>query len=196
VLRQACRDAMAWPEHIKVAVNLSAVQFRDANLLDAMRLALDNAGLPPGRLEIEVTEMVLTDKQSTTLALLHQLRSVGVSVALDDFGTGYSSLSHLVLFPFDKIKIDKSFTRQITERTECAAIVNSIISLGRSLDVVTIVEGVETERQLETIRAAGASFAQGIVFGAPTPAALLDFKDADAARSAASGVRRRRTAQI
>jgi diguanylate cyclase (GGDEF)-like protein len=195
VLRQACRDAMTWPEHVKVAVNLSAVQFRDASLPDAIRLALDNARLPPGRLEIEVTETVFTDKQSSTLALLHQLRSIGVSVALDDFGTGYSSLSHLVLFPFDKIKIDKSFTRQITERTDCAAIVNSIMSLGRSLDVVTIVEGVETERQLETIRAAGASFAQGFVFGEPTPAALLDFEGAAAARNPDTGVRRRRTAK-
>jgi predicted signal transduction protein with EAL and GGDEF domain len=195
VLRQACRDATAWPEQVKVAVNLSAVQFRDANLLDTVRSALDDSGLPPGRLEIEVTEAVLIDKQSGAIALLNQLRNAGVSVALDDFGTGYSSLSHLVLFRFDKVKIDKSFTHHVTERADCAAIVNSIMSLGRSLDIVTIVEGVETDRQLETIRAAGASFAQGYLFGEPMPAALLDFKDGDAARIAGTGARRRRTAK-
>jgi diguanylate cyclase (GGDEF)-like protein len=184
VLRQACRDAMAWPEHVKVAVNLSAVQFRSANLLDAIRLALNDAGLPPSRLEIEVTESVLIDRPSSYIALLNQLRNMGVSVALDDFGTGYSSLSHLILFPFDKVKIDKSFTQHITERADCAAIVNSIVGLGRNLDMVTIVEGVETGRQLETIRAAGATFAQGYLFGKPMPAALLDFDSADAARNA------------
>jgi diguanylate cyclase (GGDEF)-like protein len=195
VLRQACRDATAWPERVKVAVNLSAVQFRDANLLETVRSALDDSGLPPGRLEIEVTETVLVDKQSGAIALLNQLRNIGVSVALDDFGTGYSSLSHLILFRFDKVKIDKSFTQHVTERADCAAIVNSIMSLGRSLDMVTIVEGVETDRQLETIRAAGASFAQGYLFGEPMPAALLDFKDADAAGIASTGARRRRTAK-
>ena len=183
VLRQACRDAMAWPEHVKVAVNLSAVQFRSANLLDAIRSALNDAGLPPSRLEIEVTESVLIDRPSSYIALLNQLRNIGVSVALDDFGTGYSSLSHLILFPFDKVKIDKSFTQHITERADCAAIVNSIVGLGRNLDMVTIVEGVETGRQLETIRAAGATFAQGYLFGKPMPAALLDFDSADAARN-------------
>jgi diguanylate cyclase (GGDEF)-like protein len=181
VLRRACRDAMAWPEHVKVAVNLSAVQFRSANLLDAFRSALNDAGLPPSRLEIEVTESVLIDKPSSYIAFLNHLRNIGVSVALDDFGTGYSSFSHLTLFPFDKVKIDKSFTQHLTERADCAAIVNSIIGLGRSLDIVTIVEGVETSRQLETIRAAGATFAQGHLFGKPMPAALLDFHSAAAA---------------
>jgi EAL domain-containing protein (putative c-di-GMP-specific phosphodiesterase class I) len=112
------------------------------------------------------------------------LRNIGVSVALDDFGTGYSSLSHLTLFPFDKIKIDKSFTQHVTERADCAAIVNSIVGLGRSLDMLTIVGGVETIRQLETIRAAGATLAQGYLFGKPMPATLLEFNSADVARSA------------
>jgi diguanylate cyclase (GGDEF)-like protein len=175
VLRQACRDAKAWPEHVKVAVNLSAVQFRSDNLLDAIRLALNDAGLAPSRLEIEVTESVLIDRPSSYIAFLSHLRNIGVSIALDDFGTGYSSLSHLTLFRFDKVKIDKSFTQHITERADCAAIVNSIMGLGRSLDIVTIVEGVETGHQLEMIRAAGATFAQGYLFGKPMPAALLDF---------------------
>jgi diguanylate cyclase (GGDEF)-like protein len=194
VLRQACRDAMAWPEHVKVAVNLSAVQFRNAGLLDVIRLALNDAALPPGRLEIEVTETVLIDKQADYLALLNQLRDIGVSVALDDFGTGNSSLSHLILFPFDKVKIDKSFTEHVTERADCAAIVSSIINLGRSLDMVTIVEGVETDRQLEAIRAAGATFAQGDLLGGPVAAALLEFKGADAAQDANIEPRQRRTA--
>jgi diguanylate cyclase (GGDEF)-like protein len=184
VLRQACRDAKAWPEHVKVAVNLSAVQCRSDNLLDAIRLALNDAGLPPSRLEIEVTESALVDRPSSYIAFLNHLRNIGVSVALDDFGTGYSSLSHLTLFRFDKVKIDKSFTEHITERTDCAAIVNSIVGLGRSLDIVTIVEGVETARQLERIRAAGATFAQGYLFGKPMPAALLDFNGADVSRNA------------
>jgi diguanylate cyclase (GGDEF)-like protein len=184
VLRQACRDAKAWPEHVKVAVNLSAVQCRSDNLLDAIRLALNDAGLPPSRLEIEVTESALVDRPSSYIAFLNHLRNIGVSVALDDFGTGYSSLSHLTLFRFDKVKIDRSFTQHITERADCAAIVNSIVGLGRSLDMVTIVEGVETGRQLEKIRAAGATFAQGYLFGKPMPAALLDFNGADVARNA------------
>jgi EAL domain-containing protein (putative c-di-GMP-specific phosphodiesterase class I) len=116
-------------------------------------------------------------------------------VALDDFGTGNSSLSHLILFPFDKVKIDGSFTRHITERADCAAIVSSIIGLGRSLGMVTIVEGVETDRQLETICAAGATFAQGHLFGKPIPAALLDFTGVDAARDANTDARQSRTSR-
>jgi diguanylate cyclase (GGDEF)-like protein len=186
VLRQACRDAAQWPEHVKVAVNLSAVQCRSVNLPDSIRSALDDAGLPPRRLEIEVTETVLIDKQSGYLDLLNRLQSIGISVALDDFGAGYSALSHLILFPFDKIKIDQSFTQHITDRADCAAIVNSILALGRSLGMVTIVEGVETSGQLETIRAAGASLAQGYLFSKPMPAALLDFGDADGKQNAST----------
>jgi diguanylate cyclase (GGDEF)-like protein len=195
VLRQACRDAMAWPQQVRVAVNLSAVQFRGGSLLDAVQSALDDAGMPPGRLEIDVTETVLVDKQSSPIALLNRLRNLGVSVALDDFGIGCSSLSHLILFPFDKVKVDGSFTSHITERADCAAIVSSIIGLGRSLGMVTIVEGVETDRQLETIRAAGATFAQGHLFGKPMPAALLDFTGADAARNANTDASQRRAAK-
>jgi diguanylate cyclase (GGDEF)-like protein len=175
VLRQACHDAMAWPDHVRLAVNLSAVQFRSADLVDIILRALTDAGLPPRRLEIEVTETVLLEKQSNYLAVLHQLRNAGVSVALDDFGTGYSSLSYLKMFPFDKIKIDKSFIQDITERADCAAIVTSIVGLGRGLDMMTTAEGVETERQFELVRAAGVTLAQGYLFGKPMAAALLDF---------------------
>jgi predicted signal transduction protein with EAL and GGDEF domain len=184
VLEQACHDATSWPDHVKVAVNLSATQFRNADFLDTVLGALIAPELPPRRLEVEVTETVLLAKETDCIALLHQLRSLGISVALDDFGTGYSSLSYLKRFPFDKIKIDKSFTNDITERADCAAIVSSIIGLGRSLDIGTIVEGVETERQFEMIRAAGATFAQGYLFGRPVPAAQLDFGTGDAERTA------------
>jgi EAL domain-containing protein (putative c-di-GMP-specific phosphodiesterase class I) len=184
VLRQACRDAKAWPEHVKVAVNLSALQFRSVKVLDAMRLALGDAGLPPSRLEIEVSEAILMDKQSGCLALLNQLRDVGVSVALDDFGTRHSSLSCLMMFSFDKIKIDGSLTSGVTERADCAAIVSAILGLGRSLGIVTSVAGVETDRQLEILRAAGASFGQGGLFGEPIPSARLDFGDAEAVGNA------------
>jgi diguanylate cyclase (GGDEF)-like protein len=183
VLQQACRDAMAWPEHIKLAVNLSAAQFHNANLLDGILFALNDADLSPSRLEIEVTETVLLQKQSNCLAVLHQLRNIGVSVALDDFGTGYSSLGYLKMFPFDKIKIERSFTKDITERADCAAIVTSIVGLGRSLAMATTVEGVETERQLDIVRSAGATLAQGYLFGKPMPNRELNFENAGFART-------------
>jgi diguanylate cyclase (GGDEF)-like protein len=187
VLRRACQDAMSWPSHISVAVNLSAVQFRKCNLLDAVRRALTDSGLPPARLEVEVTESVLLEKDTDHIELLHRLKEIGVSVALDDFGTGYSSLSYLTMFPFDKIKIDQSFIKDMAERADCAAIVCSVIGLGRSLDMTTTAEGVETEEQFEIIRAAGVTLAQGYLFGKPCPVAELDL-DRDL-----SGARRRRT---
>jgi diguanylate cyclase (GGDEF)-like protein len=176
VVRQACLDAMSWPRHVAVAVNLSAVQFRQSTLIDVVLGALVDSGLPAERLEIEVTETVLIGADSECIAMLHQLRSAGVSVALDDFGTGYSSLSYLKMFRFDKIKIDRSFTQEIGERADCAAIVCSIAGLGRSLGLVTTAEGVETEQQLELVRAAGVSQAQGYLFGRPVPFALVELE--------------------
>jgi diguanylate cyclase (GGDEF)-like protein len=187
VLRQACRDAMRWPEHVTVAVNLSAVQFRKRNLVEAVQRALVESGLPPHRLEIEVTETVLLEKDNDHIALLHRLKELGVSVALDDFGTGYSSLSYLTMFPFDKIKIDQSFIKDMAARSDCAAIVCSVIGLGRSLDMTTTAEGVETEEQFEIVRAAGVTLAQGYLFGKPCPVAELDIDDE------AAGARRRRS---
>jgi diguanylate cyclase (GGDEF)-like protein len=183
VLHQACRDAIHWPEHVKVAVNLSAVQFRKGNLLDVVLCALVDSGLSPERLEIEVTETVLLEREMDHVTLLHQLKNVGVSVALDDFGIGYSSLSYLKQFPFDKIKIDRSFTKDIAERAESAAIVSSVTGLGRSLGIPTIAEGVETEEQLSITRAAGVTLAQGYLFGRPRPASELDFTDPTARQS-------------
>jgi diguanylate cyclase (GGDEF)-like protein len=176
VLHQACRDAMSWPRHVAVAVNLSAVQVRQSALIDVVLGALVESGLPAERLELEVTETVLIGQDSDCIAMLHQLRNAGVSVALDDFGTGYSSLSYLKMFQFDKIKIDRSFTQEIGERADCAAIVCSIAGLGRSLGLATTAEGVETEQQLELVRAAGVTLAQGYLFGRPVPFAEVELE--------------------
>jgi EAL domain-containing protein (putative c-di-GMP-specific phosphodiesterase class I) len=123
VLLRACTDAASWPSHIKVAVNLSLVQFRKCNLLDVILCALVESGLPPERLELEITETILPENEVDVVAVIRQLKNLGVSIALDDFGTGYSSLSYLTKVPFDKIKIDKSFTQNLTKRKECAAVI-------------------------------------------------------------------------
>jgi diguanylate cyclase (GGDEF)-like protein len=167
VLNRACRDAVDWPAELKVAVNLSAVQFRKTNLFDVIMRALVESGLPPERLEVEVTESVLLENEADYAVLLHQLKAIGVSVALDDFGTGYSSLSYLKQFPFDKIKIDRCFTADVAEHEDSMAIVSAIIGLSRGLDMITTAEGIETERQFEIMRAAGVTLAQGYLFGRP-----------------------------
>jgi predicted signal transduction protein with EAL and GGDEF domain len=188
VLQKACADAATWPSHIKVAVNLSPVQFRKGKVLDVILCALVESGLPPERLELEITETVLLDNGADHLAILHQLKNLGVSMALDDFGTGYSSLSYLTMFPFDKIKIDKSFTQNLTKRADYAAIVSSVLNLAGSLDVATVAEGVETEQQFELLRSTGVNFVQGHLFGRPRPASEVDFNrvcsDGDVERAA------------
>ncbi len=176
IMRQACMDAAAWPEHLKLAVNLSPVQFRTSNLVDVVTDALVASGLSPERLELEITESVLLQKDAGNLAVLHQLKSLGVWIVLDDFGTGYSSLSYLRLFPFDKIKIDRSFVAELSSRPDCAAIVCAVTGLGRSLQIETTGEGVETQEQLELLRAAGCTQAQGYLFSRPIPAPELDFE--------------------
>jgi diguanylate cyclase (GGDEF)-like protein len=170
VLRRACRDAVRWPNGTRVAVNLSAVQFRTTDLFDVVMEALKDSGLPPTRLEVEVTESVLLENESDCAALLHRLKQCGVSVALDDFGTGYSSLSYLKQFPFDKIKIDRSFTADVADNAGSMAIVSAIIGLSRGMDMITTAEGIETESQLNVMRAAGVTLAQGYLFGQPCPA--------------------------
>ena len=129
-----------------------------------------NSGLPPERLEIEITERVLLEKEADYLSTLQHLKNLGISIALDDFGTGYSSLSYLKMFPFDKIKIDRSFTAELLERPECAAIACTVINLGRSLDIITVAEGIETQAQFQALCAAGVIQAQGFLFGRPVPA--------------------------
>jgi diguanylate cyclase (GGDEF)-like protein len=175
ILQRACADAGLWPPDIKVAINLSAVQFRTGNLLDVILCALVDSGLPPERLELEITESVLLENESDHRTLLHQLRNAGISIAIDDFGTGYSSLGYLTTFPVDKIKIDKSFTQGLGKRADCSAIIASVLTLARGLDIVTTAEGVETEEQLALLRAAGVSHVQGYLLGRPVPVSKLTF---------------------
>jgi diguanylate cyclase (GGDEF)-like protein len=175
VLRRACADAAGWPPQYKVAANLSPVQFRRGNLVDVISGILAEAGLSPDRLMLEITESVLMQGSSENFETLHQLRKLGISIVLDDFGTGYSSLSYLRMFPFDQIKIDRSFVSELSSNADCAAIVSAVAGLGRSLHVDTVAEGVETEDQLMLVRAAGCTHAQGFLFGRPCPVSELDF---------------------
>lgn len=175
ILEQACTDAASWPEHIKVAVNLSAVQFRSGRLFEVILCALVESGLPPERLELEITETALMQNVESNSAVIQQLKNIGISIALDDFGTGYSSLSYLTTFPFDKIKIDKSFTQGLSNRAECAAIVASVLTLARGLDMTVTAEGVETKQQFELLRIAGVHQMQGYLFARPGPLAEISF---------------------
>jgi EAL domain-containing protein (putative c-di-GMP-specific phosphodiesterase class I) len=135
--------------------------------------ALAASGLAPSRLELEITESVLLEDDEANLAMLHQLRSIGVRISLDDFGTGYSSLSYLRSFPFDKIKIDQSFVREMSSRTDCAAIVKAVTSLGSTLGMATTAEGVETAEQLDILRRKGCTEVQGYLFSKPRPASEI-----------------------
>jgi diguanylate cyclase (GGDEF)-like protein len=174
VLRQACMDAAGWPQDVDVAVNLSPVQFKNPNLVSSVKAALAASGLAPNRLELEITESVLLQNSETTLAVLHELRAFGVRISLDDFGTGYSSLSYLRSFPFDKIKIDRSFVSELATRDDSMAIVRAVTGLGKSLGIVTTAEGVETEAQFELLRREGCTQAQGYLFSQPRPAAEVN----------------------
>jgi diguanylate cyclase (GGDEF)-like protein len=176
VLRRSCLDAMNWPSNVKVSVNLSAVQFRKIGPVDHFSQVLRDSGLPPERLELEITESVLLHGNAENVETLHKLREMHISIVLDDFGTGYSSLSYLRMFPFDKIKIDQSFVHELAKNADCAAIVSAVAGLGRGLRIGTVAEGVETEDQLLLVRAAGCTHAQGYLFGRPCPAAELDFR--------------------
>jgi diguanylate cyclase (GGDEF)-like protein/PAS domain S-box-containing protein len=169
MLRRACMDAALWPEDVRVAVNLSPAQFRTGNLLSIVIDALKQSGLPARRLELEITETLLLEKSGHVLATLHALRALGVRISMDDFGTGYSSLSYLRSFPFDKIKIDQSFVRDLAANRDAQAIVRSIISLGIGLGVTITAEGVETEAELGCLRAEGCHEGQGFLFSRPRP---------------------------
>jgi len=173
VMARACADAMRWPEHIGVAVNLSAIQFVNGNLLQHTRDALAASGLPPHRLELEITETVLIEDTDATLAALNTLKALGISIALDDFGTGYSSLSYLRKFPFDRVKIDKSFVDDIGVSGEATAIIGAVTSLCQTLGMATTAEGVETPEQLAGLQASGCTNVQGYLFSRPVPAADL-----------------------
>ena len=173
MLRRACTDAASWPDEARVAVNLSPLQFRGGSLLQMVMDALKQSGLPARRLELEITETLLLEKSSQVLATLHALRALGVRISMDDFGTGYSSLSYLRSFPFDKIKIDQSFVRDLAANRDAQAIVRSIVSLGRGLGVTITAEGVETEAELNCLRAEGCHEAQGFLFSRARPNAEI-----------------------
>jgi diguanylate cyclase (GGDEF)-like protein/PAS domain S-box-containing protein len=173
ILRRACIDAAGWPEAVRVAVNLSPLQFRAGNLLSVVMDALKQSGLPALRLELEITETLLLEKSAGVLATLHALRALGVHISMDDFGTGYSSLSYLRSFPFDKIKIDQSFVRDLGANRDAQAIVRSIISLGKGLGVTITAEGVETEAELRCLRSEGCHEAQGFLFSRARPNAEI-----------------------
>ncbi|MDB5370335.1 MAG: hypothetical protein JWP20_1893 [Roseomonas sp.] len=170
VLRQACAEAAAWPGGQKVAVNLSAAQFGSSALVGAVTSALDQAGLDPARLELEVTETVLIRDTEATLATLHRLKALGLTIALDDFGAGYSSLGYLQKFPFDRVKIDRSFIKTLGHAQVSGAIVQSVLDLCAALRMATTAEGVETMEQCRILAAGGCDEAQGYLFGRPCPA--------------------------
>jgi diguanylate cyclase (GGDEF)-like protein/PAS domain S-box-containing protein len=167
VINRACADAAAWADHIKVAVNLSPIQLTNKGFVDLVVRALARSGLPASRLEFEITETVLMQNTATTLATLHQLRALGIHFSMDDFGTGYSSLSYLRSFPFDKIKIDRSFVKDISDQDSSLAIIRGVTSLAHSLNMSTTVEGVETEEQLDHVRPLGCAEIQGYLLSPP-----------------------------
>jgi EAL domain-containing protein (putative c-di-GMP-specific phosphodiesterase class I) len=170
VLRQACQEAAGWPDALTVAVNVSSVQFTRGDLVNSVIQALASSGLPPQRLELEITESVLLTKTEQNVEVLSRLRALGCKISMDDFGTGYSSLSYLRLFPFDKLKIDRSFINDVTQDKNCSAIVRAILALGKSFGIQTIAEGVETERQLAHLRSEGCTEVQGRFYSMPVDA--------------------------
>ncbi len=173
VLQQACMEALKWPAQTKIAVNLSPVQFKDRSLGARVISSLSKSGLPAQRLELEITEQVLLEESESTLNTMEQLKGLGVAISLDDFGTGYSSLSYLRKFPFDKIKIDRSFIGDIVEDKEAPSIVRAVATLGKSLDMIVVAEGIETEDQLVQVRAEGCHQGQGFLFGRAIPAEAI-----------------------
>ncbi|KRR24705.1 diguanylate cyclase [Bradyrhizobium lablabi] len=174
VIRQACATAAQWPDNFHVAVNISAIQFRSPGLMQVIVSALAASGLAPTRLEIEITETVLLHNKEATLALLHQLRELGIRIAMDDFGTGYSSLTYLQSFPFDKIKIDRSFVKNITEDSSSLNIVRAVAALANGMGMTATAEGVETAEQLHSIASEGCTEMQGFLFSKPLPAAEIE----------------------
>jgi diguanylate cyclase (GGDEF)-like protein/PAS domain S-box-containing protein len=171
VLERACTDAVEWPDEIAVAVNVSPVQFKTGDFFQVVARTLEKSCMPARRLELEITESVLMHDSNAALALLHKLKNLGVAIAMDDFGTGYSSLGYLRSFPFDRIKIDQSFIRDLPMSKESLAILRAVVGLGSSLNIVTTAEGVETQDQLEILRTEGCADVQGYFFSPPKGAA-------------------------
>ena len=174
VLRHACTEAMRWPKNITVSVNLSPAQFKSPNLVKTIVNVLTDCGLPAARLELEITETVLLQDNDNALAVLHELRNLGIKIAMDDFGTGYSSLGYLRSFPFDKIKIDQSFIRDLTSKEDSVAIIRAVVGLSSSLGIITTAEGVETKEQFARLTKEGCNEVQGFFFSPPRPAAEIE----------------------
>ncbi len=169
VLRTACRQAQSWPQSHKIAVNVSAVQLAHGDFAERVHAILVDTGLSPGRLELELTETAIIADKDRALRLLLRIRALGVSISLDDFGAGYSSLETLRTFPFDKIKLDRSFTQGIEHDAQAKAIVRAVLALGKSLSIPVLAEGVETSEQLAILRMEGCDEAQGYYLGRPGP---------------------------
>jgi diguanylate cyclase (GGDEF)-like protein/PAS domain S-box-containing protein len=170
VLRTACKETANWPNHVKVAVNLSPAQLKSKGLVAIVKNALADCGMPAERLQLEITETMLMQNTFATLAMLHELRNLGVQIAMDDFGTGYSSLSYLRSFPFDKIKIDRSFIQDLANGAEPRAIVHAVAGLAKCLNMISTAEGVETQQQLDALHAVGCTEMQGYLFSRAKPA--------------------------
>lgn len=170
VLQKACRNAATWPEHLSVAVNMFPAQFAAEGAVDVVAGALVDAGLAPHRLELEITENVMMANNEAIMSQLRRLKAMGIPIVMDDFGTGYSSLSYLWRFPFDNIKIDRSFVLELDDATYAATVVKTIIALGRELHIKTTVEGIETAKQFAFLQEAGADHGQGYFLGRPMPA--------------------------
>jgi diguanylate cyclase (GGDEF)-like protein len=173
VLNTACVEAAGWPDHIRIAVNVSPIQFKSQTLALNVATALAASGLAPCRLELEITEAILIRDDESALALLHQLRELGVRIALDDFGTGYSSLSYLQRYPFDKIKIDRCFVKDVAGPAGSSSIVQAIVNIAAASNMTTTAEGVETERQMELLRELGCTEMQGYLFSPAISAAEI-----------------------
>ena len=167
VLRQACADAANWRSNVVVAVNVSSLQVERPDFAETVITVIEETGLAPQRLQLEITESILLRNNEATHRALHRLRAFGVTLALDDFGTGFASLSYLKAFPLDKVKIDKSFVDDICLNKHSIAIVAAIVALARGLDVETTAEGVETQDQYDILRAIGVATMQGYLFGRP-----------------------------
>jgi predicted signal transduction protein with EAL and GGDEF domain len=173
VLRTACAEAVSWPDHVRLAVNVSPVQFEPQTLALKVAAALAQSGLPADRLELEITEAVVIRDDDSALEILTQLSDLGVRIALDDFGTGYSSLSYLQRFPFDKIKIDRSFVQNLAEPTGSSSIVQAVVNIAGARSMTTTAEGVETEAQRELVRRLGCTEMQGFLISAAKPAPAI-----------------------
>ena len=173
VLHQACREAVTWPNNIHIAVNVSSAQFMKGNLIRVVKSALEWSGLAPHRLELEITESVLLVNNDSTIITLRHLRDLGARISMDDFSTGYSSLSYLRSFPFDKIKIDRSFIHNLATDADSMGIIRAVAGLGSSLGMATTGEGVETQEELDYLKSEGCTEAQGYFFSRPKPASEI-----------------------